>query len=172
MSQVTKFYPPSALVEILSQLHNLGKQSVFTNGCFDLLHPGHIYTLTEAKALGDVLVVGINSDASVKRLKGEQRPILHETERVSLLSALAVVDYVTVFGEDTPFELIRLLQPQVLVKGGDWHSDAVVGREIVEENGGRVVVIPYQPGFSTTDIIRRILEAHQETKRLDSPSNL
>jgi rfaE bifunctional protein nucleotidyltransferase chain/domain len=161
VSQGTKFYPPSALVEILSQLRNLGRRIVFTNGCFDLLHPGHIYTLTEAKALGDVLVVGINSDASVKRLKGEQRPILHEAERVSLLSALAVVDYVTVFSEDTPLELIRLLQPQVLVKGGDWHSDAVVGREIVEEKGGRVVVIPYQPGCSTTDIIRRILEAHE-----------
>jgi D-beta-D-heptose 7-phosphate kinase/D-beta-D-heptose 1-phosphate adenosyltransferase len=106
-----------------------------------------------------VLVVGINSDASVKRLKGARRPILNETERALLLSALKVVDYVTIFSEDTPLELIRRLRPQVLVKGGDWSPAAVVGREIVEAEGGKVVLIPYQAGFSTTDIIDRILAA-------------
>jgi D-beta-D-heptose 7-phosphate kinase/D-beta-D-heptose 1-phosphate adenosyltransferase len=109
-----------------------------------------------------VLIVGINSEASVKRLKGERRPILDETERAVIISALAVVDYVTVFEEDTPLALIQLLQPQVLVKGGDWSPEAVVGKEVVERNGGRVVVIPYQEGFSTTDIIERILEVYKD----------
>jgi D-beta-D-heptose 7-phosphate kinase/D-beta-D-heptose 1-phosphate adenosyltransferase len=134
---------------------------VFTNGCFDLLHPGHIHTLTQAKALGDILVVAINSDASVKRLKGERRPILNQDERAVMLSALSVVDYVTIFAEDTPLEAIRLLLPDVLVKGGDWGTDAVVGRDVVEANGGKVVLIPYQAGFSTTDIIERVIAAYR-----------
>ena len=159
-----KSYPALVLAEILIDLRRQGKRIVFTNGCFDLLHPGHIYTLTQAKTLGDVLIVGINSDASVKGLKGERRPILSETERVVILAALEAVDYVTVFDEDTPLEVIELLQPDILVKGGDWSPDAVVGREVVEKNGGRVVVIPYQEGFSTTDIIERILEAHKGSK--------
>jgi D-beta-D-heptose 7-phosphate kinase/D-beta-D-heptose 1-phosphate adenosyltransferase len=131
------------------------------------LHPGHIYTLAQAKSLGEVLVVGVNSDASVKRLKGAHRPILSETERVLLLSALEMVDYVTVFSEDTPLELIRLLRPQVLVKGGDWSLEAVVGREVVEEEGGKVVLISYQAGFSTTDIIERILAVYGAVERFD-----
>ena len=159
----TKYYPTPILVEVVTDLRRQGKRLVFTNGCFDLLHPGHIHTLTQAKALGDVLVVGINSDASVRRLKGAQRPILQERERAVLLSALAAVDYVTLFDQDTPLELIRLLRPHILVKGGDWSPDAVVGKEIVEAEGGTVVVIPYQPGFSTTGIIERILAAHRGT---------
>src|SRR5262249_6400958 len=158
--RVTKHYPPPALAEVLADLRRRGERIVFTNGCFDLLHPGHVYTLSQAKSLGEVLVVGINSDASVTRLKGAQRPILNETERVLLLSALKVVDYVTIFDEDTPLEIIRLLRPQILVKGGDWSLETVVGREIVEEAGGKVVLIPYQPGFSTTDIIERILAVY------------
>lgn len=149
------------LVETVKKLREVGKRLVFTNGCFDILHPGHIHTLTHAKALGDVLIVGINSDASVKRLKGARRPILNQDERAVMLAALAAVDYVTVFEEDTPLVLIELLQPHVLVKGGDWNPHAVVGRETVEASGGRVVLIPYQEGLSTTGIIERILAAYQ-----------
>lgn len=156
----TKLFPAPVLAEQLSWLRREGKRIVFTNGCFDLLHPGHIYTLTQAKALGDVLVVAINSDASVKRLKGERRPILNQEERAVLLSALSVVDYVTIFAEDTPLEVICLLLPHVLVKGGDWSTDAVVGRDIVEANGGKVVLIPYQTDFSTTDIIERVISTY------------
>jgi len=165
--QATKYYPAPALAEVLADLRRQGKRIVFTNGCFDLLHPGHIYLLSQAKALGEVLVVGVNSDASVKRLKGAQRPILSEAERILLLSALGVVDYVTTFREDTPLELIRLLQPQVLVKGGDWNLEALVGREVVEEEGGKVVLISYQAGFSTTDIIERILAIYGVTEKCD-----
>jgi D-beta-D-heptose 7-phosphate kinase / D-beta-D-heptose 1-phosphate adenosyltransferase len=169
--QATKYYPAPALAEVLADLRRQGQRIVFTNGCFDLLHPGHIYMLSQARSLGEVLVVGINSDASVKRLKGVRRPILSETERVLLLSALEVVDYVTIFSEDTPLEIIRLLRPQVLVKGGDWSAEAVVGREIVEAAGGRVVLIPYQAGFSTSDIIDRILAAYAVGQKLDSFDN-
>jgi D-beta-D-heptose 7-phosphate kinase/D-beta-D-heptose 1-phosphate adenosyltransferase len=160
MMHGTKFFPAPILAEQLSTLRGEGKRIVFTNGCFDLLHPGHIHTLTQAKALGDVLIVAINSDASVKRLKGERRPILNQDERAVMLSALAVVDYVTIFAEDTPLEVIRLLLPEVLVKGGDWGAAAVVGKDVVEANGGKVILIPYQTGFSTTDIIERVLAAY------------
>ncbi|MBI3248574.1 MAG: D-glycero-beta-D-manno-heptose 1-phosphate adenylyltransferase [Deltaproteobacteria bacterium] len=156
-----KFIPSvSALRQVLGDLRQQEKKVVFTNGCFDLLHPGHIYTLTQAKAFGDVLVVGINSDASVKRLKGAARPILNEHERVAVLSALEAVDYVVLFAEDTPLELIRLVQPDVLVKGGDWSAEAIVGGAEVEEWGGTVARIPYQAGFSTTDIIARVVAVY------------
>ncbi len=163
--RTTQHYPAPVLAEVLAGLRSQGKRIVFTNGCFDLLHPGHISTLTQAKALGDVLVVGINSDASVTRLKGERRPILNAPERALLLSALEAVDYVTVFDEDTPLELIRLLRPQILVKGGDWSPEAVVGKEVVEEDGGKVVVVPYQPGFSTTSIIERIVAGYRKGEK-------
>ena len=156
-----KYLSASALAATIAQLRRAGKTIVFTNGCFDILHPGHIHTLTQAKALGDVLIVGINSDASVKRLKGDQRPILNQTERAVILAALEVVDFVTSFAEDTPLTLIQLLQPDILVKGGDWGAHAVVGREVVEARGGRVALIPYQEGLSTTGIIERVLAAHQ-----------
>ena len=146
----------------LAGLRCQGKRIVFTNGCFDLLHPGHIYTLTQAKTFGDILVVGINSDASVKRLKGEKRPILDQSSRSSLLAALEAVDYVTTFDEDTPLQLIRALQPHILAKGGDWDPETIVGKEIVEKNGGRVVSVRYQEGFSTTDLIERIVAISQE----------
>jgi D-beta-D-heptose 7-phosphate kinase/D-beta-D-heptose 1-phosphate adenosyltransferase len=158
----TKLFPAAVLAECFASFRSEGKRIVFTNGCFDLLHPGHIYTLTQAKALGDVLVVAINSDASVKRLKGERRPILNQEERAVMLSALAMVDYVTIFAEDTPLEVIRLLLPDVLVKGGDWGADAVVGREVVEAHGGKVVLVLYQAGFSTTDIIERIVTGYMK----------
>ena len=132
------------------------RRVVFTNGCFDLLHPGHIRLLEQARALGDVLVVGLNSDASVRRLKGDGRPLVAEGERAEVLAALAAVDAVTIFAEATPRELIAALLPDVLVKGGDWGPDQIVGREEVEAAGGRVVVVPYLEGFSTSALIAKI----------------
>jgi D-beta-D-heptose 7-phosphate kinase/D-beta-D-heptose 1-phosphate adenosyltransferase len=161
------FLSPEDLQPVLSALRRQGKRIVFTNGCFDLLHPGHLHTLVQAKAQGDVLVVGVNSDASVKRLKGAKRPILDQSERVTLLAALEAVDYVTVFHEDTPRSLIFLLRPDVLVKGGDWSVDTVVGREEVEAWGGKVVLIPYLAGSSTTDLIARVLAAYRDAKSLN-----
>ena len=130
---------------------------VFTNGCFDILHPGHVDYLQRARDLGERLVVGLNSDASVRRLKGPTRPVNDEASRAMVLAALACVDHVVVFEEDTPYELIRLVAPDVLVKGGDWSVDRIVGRDLVEARGGRVLSIPLLPGHSTTAIIDRIL---------------
>ncbi len=135
-----------------------GRRIVFTNGCFDLLHPGHIGSLEQARALGDALVVGLNSDASVRQLKGPGRPVLPERERAEILAALECVDAVVVFDEPTPREVIARLLPDVLVKGGDWPGDQIVGREEVEAAGGCVVSIPVVPGYSTTEILRKIRE--------------
>jgi D-glycero-beta-D-manno-heptose 1-phosphate adenylyltransferase len=132
------------------------RRVVFTNGCFDLLHPGHIQCLEEARALGDLLIVAINSDASVRRMKGAGRPVMPEAERAEVLAALAAVDYVTVFEEDTPQQIIARLLPDVLVKGGDWGPDQIVGRAEVEAAGGRVVLVPLAPGYSTTALLDRI----------------
>lgn len=129
---------------------------VFTNGVFDLLHPGHIDVLVGARARGDALVVGINSDASVKRLKGPDRPVRSEAERAYVLAALEVVDAVTLFPQDTPLELVRLLNPDVIVKGGDYSPDSVVGAREVRARGGEVVIIPLTPGHSTTSTIERL----------------
>ncbi len=130
----------------------------FTNGVFDLLHPGHLDVLTAARAQGDVLVVGVNSDASVRRLKGPGRPVQREDARARMLAALACVDAVVVFPEDTPLELVRALQPDVIVKGGDYSPDTVVGADIVRARGGRVVIVPLTPGHSTTSTIARVRE--------------
>ena len=135
-----------------------GRRIVFTNGCFDLLHPGHIGSLEQARALGDALMVGLNSDASVRELKDAGRPVLPEHERAEILSALESVDAVIIFDEPTPREVIARLLPDVLVKGGDWPGDQIVGREEVEAAGGRVVSIPVVPGYSTTAILRKIRE--------------
>ena len=135
-----------------------GRRVVFTNGCFDLLHPGHIGSLEQARALGDALIVGLNSDSSVRRLKGTGRPVLPERERAEILAALESVDAVVIFDEPTPREVIARLLPDVLVKGGDWPGDQIVGREEVEAAGGRVVSIPVIPGYSTTEILRKIRE--------------
>ena len=129
---------------------------VFTNGVFDLLHPGHVDVIIGARAQGDCLVVGVNSDSSVKRLKGADRPVRSEGERVYVLAALAAVDAVTVFEEDTPLELIRMLRPDVIVKGGDYAPDTVVGAAEVRDRGGQVVIIPLTPGHSTTSTIERL----------------
>jgi len=135
-----------------------GRRVVFTNGCFDLLHPGHIGSLEQARALGDALVVGLNSDASVRQLKGAGRPVLPERERAEILAALECVDAVVIFDDLTPREVIARLLPDVLVKGGDWPGDQIVGREEVEAAGGQVVSIPVIPGYSTTAILRKIRE--------------
>lgn len=133
-----------------------GLAVVFTNGCFDLLHPGHVRSLEQARALGDVLVVALNSDASVRRNKGAGRPTVSQEERAELLAALAAVDYVVIFDEATPRSLIARVKPSVLVKGADWGADEIVGREEVEAAGGRVVQLPLEPGYSTSEIIERI----------------
>src|SRR5438874_5078497 len=132
---------------------------VFTNGCFDLLHPGHIRGFELARQMGDALIVGLNSDASVRQLKGPTRPVIPEQERAEILSALESVDAVVIFDELTPREVISQLLPDVLVKGGDWPGDQIVGREEVEAAGGRVVLIPLAPGYSTTEILRKIRES-------------
>ena len=133
-----------------------GQRVVFTNGCFDVLHPGHIRCLEQARTLGDLLVVATNSDASVRQLKGAPRPFVPQQERAEILAVLAAVDYVVVFDAPTPRELIARLLPDVLVKGGDWGPDQIVGREEVEAAGGRVVSVPLEPGYSTTAILDRI----------------
>ena len=129
---------------------------VFTNGCFDLLHPGHIQSLERARSMGDALVVGVNSDRSVREMKGPGRPLVSEAERAEVLAALEAVDWVVIFDDPTPRRLIAAVLPDVLVKGGDWGEDEIVGREEVEAAGGEVVRIPVEPGYSTTEIIQRI----------------
>ena len=137
-----------------------GLRLVFTNGCFDLLHPGHVDYLQRARELGDRLILGLNSDASVQRIKGDKRPIVPEMDRARVLSGLACIDHVIIFDEDTPYELIRAVQPDVLVKGGDWPVERIVGRDIVTERGGKVLSIPVLPGYSTTGIIELICERY------------
>ena len=144
------------LKRIADQARRDGKTVVLTNGCFDLLHRGHVHILREAKALGDILIVAINSDRSVKAIKGPSRPVLSQSDRTELLAAMEMVDYVALFDEPDPYDLIAAVRPNVLVKGGDWGSDQIVGADIVKRNGGKVAVIPYLKGFSTTEIIERI----------------
>ncbi len=151
-----KLVDRDALGAIAERARRDGKRVVFTNGCFDLVHVGHVRYLADARDAGDLLMVGINSDDSVRRLKGPARPLVEQSARAEVLAALAAVDYVTIFDEDTPEELIRRLQPDVLVKGGDWTPETVVGRDIVEARGGRVLIVPVVEGFSTTSLADRI----------------
>jgi D-beta-D-heptose 7-phosphate kinase/D-beta-D-heptose 1-phosphate adenosyltransferase len=139
------------------RLRERGEILVFTNGCFDLLHPGHVRYLQEARALGDRLVVAVNADETVRRLKGAGRPLTPLSERMEILAALACVDFVVAFEEETPFEIVEEIVPDVLVKGGDWTPDRIVGRETVERAGGRVLSLPYAPGYSTSGLIERIV---------------
>lgn len=145
-----------ALKAIAATAKSEGKKVVFTNGCFDLLHTGHLHVLREAKKLGDVLIVALNSDSSMKRIKGAGRPILPESERAELIAALEMVDYVTLFDEPDPQNVIQELKPDVLTKGGDWAAGKIIGREFVESYGGKVAVISYLKDHSTTNIIERI----------------
>ena len=148
------------LREIMEDLRSAGKKVVFTNGCFDILHTGHVRYLNIAKGYGDVLVVAINSDDSIRVIKGEKRPIVPQSERAEVLAALSMVDYVTIFEEDDPHHVIAELMPDVLVKGGDWAVDEIIGRDIVEADGGHVYSIPYIEGSSTTNIIETVLERY------------
>jgi D-beta-D-heptose 7-phosphate kinase/D-beta-D-heptose 1-phosphate adenosyltransferase len=144
------------LVGIRRRLREEGRRVVFTNGCFDIIHRGHVEYLSKAKAKGDVLVVGLNTDASVRRLKGPSRPVVTQDDRAVVMAALGVVDYVCLFDEDTPLQLITAIVPDVLVKGADWPIDKVVGRDVVEAAGGQVQTIEFVPDRSTTSIIDRI----------------
>jgi len=153
---IDKIVSQQELSEARVMLKANGKKVVFTNGCFDILHRGHVEYLQDAAALGDVLVIGLNDDSSVRRLKSADRPIVAEEDRAFLLAALEMVDYVTLFTDDTPLSLITSLLPDVLVKGGDYNRDTIVGADVVEKNGGQISVIPLTPGRSTTGIVERI----------------
>lgn len=144
----------------LVRLRTEGKKIVFTNGCFDILHVGHARYLKEAKETGDILVLALNSDSSVKAIKGGKRPLIPEEERAYMIASLEVVDYVTIFSETTPLELIEYLRPDILVKGGDWAEDKVVGRESVREWGGKVVIVPEIKNASTTNIVEKIIKVY------------
>jgi D-beta-D-heptose 7-phosphate kinase/D-beta-D-heptose 1-phosphate adenosyltransferase len=158
---LNKIVPLNSAYGLVDDLKRQGKRVVFTNGCFDLLHPGHTQYLKEARALGDVLIVAVNSDRSVRALKGQSRPIFPEFERAEILAALESVDYVTIFDDLTPQTVITGMLPQVLAKGGDWGLDQIVGRPEVEAAGGKVVALPLNPGFSTSSLI---LAAENELK--------
>jgi len=164
-----KIQPRNKLATLLKEHRECGARVVFTNGCFDILHAGHVRYLAEAKALGDLLVIGVNSDTSVQIVKGPLRPIVPEADRMVVLAALECTDYVTLFDEETPAKLVEELAPDVLVKGRDYAGKVVVGREDVESRGGRVVLIPLVSGRGTTSIISRIIERHvlSEEEELD-----
>lgn len=152
MGQVSKF---ESIAKDLASLKSQNKKIVFTNGCFDLLHVGHVRYLQEAKKLGDVLVIGVNSDASVKRLKGPTRPVQVEADRAEILAALGAVDYTVIFTEDTPLKLIEAVKPDILVKGGDWKIDQIVGSDFVIAHGGQVMSLQFVDGKSTTKLIEK-----------------
>jgi len=152
----SKIHTWEQLPATLERWRKAGEKIVFTNGCFDLLHFGHLHYLADARDLGDRLVIGLNSAASVRRLKGPTRPINDEITRTHLLAALEVVDAVVIFEEDTPLELIKLVQPDVLVKGGDWKPEQIVGSDVVLAKGGKVLSLPFIQGYSTTNIERKI----------------
>jgi D-beta-D-heptose 7-phosphate kinase/D-beta-D-heptose 1-phosphate adenosyltransferase len=163
---MNKILSRNDLRERVAQLKGEGKRIVFTNGCFDILHIGHVRYLEEAKELGDILVLALNSDASVRSIKGPLRPVVPQDERAYIMASLEVVDYVTIFDEETPLTLIEEIAPDILVKGGDWTPDTVVGRETVAQQGGRVVIIPQisesstGTAASTTGVIDRILRTY------------
>jgi len=163
---MNKILSRNDLRERVAQLKRGGKRIVFTNGCFDILHIGHVRYLEEAKGLGDILVLGLNSDASVRSIKGPLRPVVPQDERAYIMASLEVVDYVTIFDEETPLALIEEIAPDILVKGGDWTPDTVVGRETVAQRGGRIVIIPQiregstDNPASTSGVIDRILRTY------------
>ena len=148
------------LKRIVSGLKRQGKKVVFTNGCFDILHVGHIRYLSKARKMGDLLIVGLNTDRSVRTVKGEKRPIVSEKERAEVLAALEIVDYIVLFDEPDPLRLITALKPDILVKGADWSKDEIIGRNVVEKGGGRVVRIPLVSGSSSTNLIEKIIKVY------------
>jgi len=149
------------LLEVLGPLRREGKKVVFTNGCFDIMHAGHVRYLAKARSLGDILVVGLNSDDSVRAIKGASRPIVPERERAEVLASLRCVDYVVIFREPTPLRLIRAIKPDILVKGSDWAAHEIVGGDVVRKSGGKVSRIRLLRGRSTTNIIKKILSLHK-----------
>jgi D-beta-D-heptose 7-phosphate kinase/D-beta-D-heptose 1-phosphate adenosyltransferase len=155
-----KIQAVSRLKKIAGTLKRQGKKIVFTNGCFDILHVGHVRYLTQARKMGDLLIVGLNTDRSVRKIKGDKRPIVTEKERAEVLAALEIVDYVVLFDEPDPLRLIAALKPDILVKGADWSKDEIVGREVVEKAGGKVARIPLVPGSSSTNMIEKILSVY------------
>ncbi len=158
----SKIFSAAQIETILNTVRGSGKQIVFTNGCFDLLHAGHVKYLQQARQLGDLLVLGLNSDASICRLKGDKRPLLEETERAQILAALDCIDYIVIFTEDTPLQLLQCVRPDILVKGGDYLPEQVVGKEFVESYGGRVELIQFVEGKSTTNIVDKIIQRYGE----------
>lgn len=152
------------LTEELKAKRKRGKKIVFTNGCFDIIHAGHVRYLFKARALGDILVVGLNSDSSVRAVKGETRPIVPQNERAEVLSALTPVDYIVIFNDPTPIRLIREIKPDILAKGADWAAKDIVGGGIVKENGGKIARINLVKGRSTTNIIKKILTLHEKAR--------
>ena len=148
------------LQRIVGNLKRQGKKVVFTNGCFDILHVGHVRYLSKARETGDLLIVGLNTDRSVRTIKGEKRPIVSEKERAEVLAALEIVDYIVLFDEPDPLRLITALKPDILVKGADWSKDEIIGRNVVEKGGGRVVRIPLVSGSSSTNLIEKIIKVY------------
>jgi D-beta-D-heptose 7-phosphate kinase/D-beta-D-heptose 1-phosphate adenosyltransferase len=144
--------------KISQELKKNGKTIVFTNGCFDIIHPGHIKILKKAKSIGDVLIVGLNSDKSIKKIKGEKRPVIDQKGRSEILSSFWMIDYIVLFNEETPEKLIKVILPNFIVKGGDYKENEVAGRDIVEKYGGKVIIVPLYKKYSTTNLIRKINE--------------
>jgi D-beta-D-heptose 7-phosphate kinase/D-beta-D-heptose 1-phosphate adenosyltransferase len=157
----SKIMDPRALADRLKGLRSAGKRVVFTNGCFDILHIGHIRYLSAARSEGDLLVVGLNSDQSVRLIKGRRRPILAQDQRLEIIASLQVVDYVTIFDEPDPLKLIQLLKPTILVKGADWSEDEIIGADFVKSKGGRVVRVSLVQDASTSQIIKKILDKYR-----------
>jgi D-beta-D-heptose 7-phosphate kinase/D-beta-D-heptose 1-phosphate adenosyltransferase len=157
---VNKIFPREELKKELERIRKEGKKIAFTNGCFDILHVGHVRYLRDAKKTADILILALNSDSSVRTIKGEKRPLIPQEERADVLAGLESVDYVTIFDEPTPLELIEYLKPDVLIKGGDWAEESIVGRDAVRSWGGRVIVIPEIEGASTTNIVDKVLKVY------------
>ena len=156
MTRLRKLQTLPTLLKSLQKLRRQGRKLVFTNGCFDILHVGHVRYLQAAQALGDVLILGLNSDASVRKLKGADRPVTRQKDRAEILAALACVDFICLFGDPTPLRLIKKIRPDFLVKGGDWKPAKIVGNDVVKSYGGRVLSIPFQKGYSTTATLQKI----------------
>ncbi len=154
-----------SLEKLIKTLKNKRKKIVFTNGCFDLIHPGHIEVLKQAKNKGDILIVGLNSDQSIKKIKGGNRPVLDLKSRISILSAIGYVDYIIPFSDLTPLNLIKRIKPNVLVKGGDWKKEDIAGYDIVKNNGGKVSRVKLKKGFSTTNIIKKIIKTQKNGRK-------
>ncbi|RKY44693.1 MAG: D-glycero-beta-D-manno-heptose 1-phosphate adenylyltransferase [Candidatus Omnitrophota bacterium] len=158
----SKVIKVSKLASLVKTLKKKKKKIVFTNGCFDLIHPGHIKLLSSAKKYGEVLILGLNSDSSIRKIKGEKRPIFKEKERIEILSAITYIDYIVVFKEETPFKLIKIIKPDVLVKGGDWKEKDIVGADFVKKQGGKVIRIKLKKGYSTTTLIEKIKKNYEK----------